>query len=103
MAGSDLAGHQVLLAQAAGRIPLEIGVEDGSAAGGAMPVGALAQELECAVDAVEHGGRTGQFGLVALLHGAQGSAGTAPRGAHRDRIAVRATCRGVPALRNVTA
>ena len=58
----------MLLAEAAGGVALEIGVEDGRPAGVAAPVAAGAQALERLVDAVEDGGGPGQLGLVALLH-----------------------------------
>ncbi len=71
----------------AARTPAGLGLARGRhrgrvPAGLALPVGAVAQELERAVDAVEHGGRPGQFGLVALLHEGQGSAGAPVPGAH---------------------
>lgn len=69
----------MLLAKVAGRIVLEVGLEDGRATRLALPVGALVQAHERPVDPVEHGRRPGQFRLVALLHERQGSGKGCPK------------------------
>ena len=58
----------MLLAQTAGGVTFEVSLQDRGAAGLALPIGALAQPLEGAVDTIEDGGRSGQLRLVALLH-----------------------------------
>ena len=58
----------MLLAHATGGVVLQVGVEHRRATGLALAVGAVAEPLECPVDAIEDRGGPGQLGFVALFH-----------------------------------
>ena len=70
--GRALGEGQVLLAQTAGRVVLEVGLEKRRAAGLTSPVGALAQPLERPIHAIEVGRGPGQLRFVVLLHDTAG-------------------------------